>query len=115
MEDLVKTGNSDHRRKKFLDLAIPMEIDRSLDPGPKFTRALSILIHQIRGVRTGESAATVPRLPLTPGPERANMSGDYGVVRRRVSVGDSLDDEEWSDDLSNQCSRQTTCPDIATM
>jgi len=84
-----------------------MEIDCSLGPNPRFTGALSRLIHRIRGVRTRESAATAPRLPLTPSPESTDMPGGYRVqVCRRVSVGDSFNDEEWSDDLPSSHVKQ---------
>ena len=96
----VKVENSNRRR--FLDLAIPTEIDRSLDPNPEFARAFSIFIHRIYGVHTRESAATAPRPPLTSGLERTNISGGDCVVLRCVSAGDSFNNEEWSDDLSNR-------------
>jgi len=79
-----------------------MEINRSLDPNPNFARALSILIHRIRGVCTGKCAVTAPRLPWTSGLERADISSSDRTVCRRVSAGDLPNDEQRSDDLSNQ-------------
>ena len=92
-----------------------MEINRSLDPNPKFTRALSIPIHRIRGIRTRKGTAAAPRLPLALGLERNDVPGDDGAVFRRVSVGDSFNDEQRSNNLSSQWSCQTTGPEIAAI
>lgn len=88
-----------------------MEIDCSLNPNPELARTSSVLIHRTHGVPTTslESTTGSRRLPPAPGGvELAGTSGGNCVARQRVLVGDSLDDEEWSNDLSNPPSRQTT-------
>ena len=81
----------DNNVGKSLDLVIPMEIDRSFDPNPKFARGLSILTHRIHGIPTIKDATTTLRLPLTPG--RTGISGGNSVARRRVLFGDSFNNE----------------------
>ena len=45
--------------------------------------------------------------------ERTEMSSDEGVTRQRALVGNSLNDEQRSDGLSDP-SHQTTCPETGS-
>ena len=65
--------------RRPLDLT-PEEIDRGGAPLPVTTR----------------------QLPSTPSFELTDSSGDDGIARQRTLVGDSLNDEQWGDDLSSQ-------------
>ena len=82
-----------------------MEIGRSLDP--KHARAYSMSIYGTRGVAT--NACQPPRGRNF---ELADAPRYDSSTRQRTLVGDSLNDEEWSNDLSNPLSGQKTCPKI---
>ena len=56
--------------------------------------------HRTHGVPIGEDSTTTRRLLSAPGSE-AKTSRDNGVARQRALVGNSLDDEQWSDNLTN--------------
>ena len=77
----------------------------SLDPNRKLIRVLSFLVHRTHGVPTRKGAITARQFPEAPGPKRTDTSGGDGVARQRGLVGDSQNDEQWSDDLSNSSSR----------
>lgn len=63
-----------------------------------------------------EGATSGRRLPSAVGVvEFIGTSGGNSLARQRVLVGDSLNDEEGSDDLSNPFSRQTACPKVGVM
>ena len=74
-----------------------MEISRVLNLSCTLVRAHPVLIHRTRGVPIRKSAATTHRHPLVPSSE---TSRDDSVARQRALISDSLDDEQWSDDLS---------------
>ena len=70
----------------------------------KLARVHPALIHGTHGVPT-EGGTALTRRPLSvPCFERTKMSGYEGVARQCALVGDSLDDEQWSEDLTNPSS-----------
>ena len=60
-----------------------------------------MLAHRTRGVPTRNGSTTVRQLPSAPCFERTETSGDESVARQGALIGDSLNDEQWSDNLSN--------------
>ena len=78
-----------------------MKIYRSLIPIPKFAKVYSAPIHRTHGDPIRKGNVTTCRNSSAPNFERAEMSGGDIVARQRALVGNSLDDEQWSDDLSN--------------
>ena len=91
------------RFRRLLDLIL-VEIDRSLNISPnlKLAGVLSTLTRRTsHGVPTRE-ATTICRLPSALSFELADGSVDDIIARQRTLIGDSLDNEHWSDDLSNQ-------------
>ena len=90
---------------------IPIEIDRSLDPDPIFTRVRPTLANRSCGVLIGEGTTTTRQLPSAPCSERTDPSGGSGAGQSAL-VGDSLNDEQRSNDLSIPSSRETTRPKI---
>jgi len=76
------------------------ELDGGLDLGTKLTRARSILVHRVQSVFTRKGPTATRRLAPAPKVERTGVSGGDSVARQRTLVGDSLNDEEWCDDLS---------------
>ena len=81
-----------------------MEIDHS----PKLSRVLSIPIRKTHGVLTRKGTAASRQLPPTPNFELVEMCGDDNITRERALIGDSLYDEQESNDLSDFPSHQTT-------
>ena len=73
-----------------------------------------MVAHKPYGVSTGEGAATAIRqLPsATLSSERAHTSGSDIVSRQCALFGDSMDDEQWSNNLSKTPSHSTTGPGI---
>ena len=111
------TTESDRFRR--LDLTTPTRIERSLgpNPNPELAGGLSILIHRTQGVLSRRSITTIfttRRFPSAPKVERADMrtDSDGGIARKRTLVGNPLNDEQRSDDLSNPPSRQNNQPRI---
>ena len=78
-----------------------MEINRSLDPNRTLVRVRSVLIHRTREPHTSKSTATTRRHPLALSLKLTEMSGGDSIARQRAFIGNSLNDEQWSDDLSN--------------
>ena len=78
-----------------------METSRRFNPDLRFASVLPEHIHHIHVVPTRKGAATTCQLYSGPNLERAEISGDDSAVRQRVPVGDPLNDEQWSDDLSD--------------
>ena len=103
-------GGDDNSHGRSLDPVIPMEVDRGLDPNPKFARGLSVLAHRIHGVPTGKAPTTTLRLSLAPG--RTGISCGNNVVRQRVLFGYSFNNEKRSDDLPKPSSHYGTDPKI---
>jgi len=78
-----------------------MEIDRSLDPNPKVGRAPSVLIHGIPPT-SRKGATTICRLPQSaPNVERGGTPGGDSGARQGALVGDSLNDEQRCDHLTD--------------
>ena len=80
---------------------ILLEIDRSLSPGPEFAGVHLVLIHRTHKSLTMGGTATTRRPPSAPNFERIETLGDDSVARQRALVGDSVNNEQRSDDLSN--------------
>lgn len=77
-----------------------MDIDCSLDLNSKTELAGIHSRHiQPHGTTIRNGTATARRFPSAPSPERADTSGSDGVAHQRAPVGDSFDDEQWSDYL----------------
>ena len=75
---------------------IPMDIDRtSFSPNSDLN-----LPNQTHRVSASGENAGIHRFPLGPDPERTDSSGD-SVARQSGPVCDALNDEQWSDDLSD--------------
>ena len=68
---------------------------------PRLARVRSALINRTHGVLTGTVTTAIRKLPSAPCFERAQMSGDETFARRRTLVSDSMNDRQWSEDLSN--------------
>ena len=65
-------------------------------------KILSTLTHRTsRGVPTREATAITRRLFLVLSFELTDPSVDDVVARQRALIGDSLNNEHWSDDLSD--------------
>lgn len=75
-----------------------MKAGCSLNVDPQFTRVPSTAILRTYGIHIGKSATT-SRRPSRPSVERIDGSGGNGVTRQRALIGDSFNDEQWSDDL----------------
>ena len=67
-------------------------------------------IHRTHVVPTGEGTAITRRFPLTPKLERTVTSGHDGFACQRVLAGDSLNDEQWGNDLCNQSMATSGAP-----
>ena len=70
-------------------------------------------IHRTHVVPTGEGTAITRRFPLTPKLERTVTSGHDGFACQRVLAGDSLNDEQWGNDLCNPWLHQAPRPKVA--
>jgi len=99
---------------RFTSHRIPMGIDRSLDPNLILARVRPTLTNRSHGVLTTEGTTATRQLPSSPNSERTDTSGDGGA-RQRAPVGDSLNDEQWSNDLSIPSSHETTHPRIGNV
>lgn len=88
-----------------LDLITLTELESGVSPDAELTRAPFILIRRVHVVPARKSTATVRRPPPAPKAERAGVSGGDAVARQCALIGNSFNDEQWSDDLR---SRQTT-------
>ena len=77
-----------------------MEISRRLIPDLRFARVLPEHIRHTHVVPTRKGAPTTRQLSSGPNLERAEISGDDSAARQRILVGDPLNNEQWSDDLS---------------
>ena len=76
-----------------------MEIDRSVSLNPKLTSVQSMLIHRTNGAFARGSTTTARRRSLTPDSGLIDTSRDDAIARQRALVCDSLNDEQWSNDL----------------
>ena len=86
--------------RDHLDLVIRMEVEHDVNSNSRLVRALSILIHLTHGVPSGKGpAAVMHNLLLAPKSERTDLSSGETVARQCAMVGDSSNDEQWSDDL----------------
>jgi len=101
-------GSNRGRRRQILNTLhhIPTGIDRSLDPNPILARIRPTLANRSHGVLTTEGTTAIRQLPSAPSSE-TDTSGDSGACQR-APVGDSLNDEQWSNDLSIPSSHETT-------
>ena len=85
-----------------------MEIDRSLDRDPKFTRPVPMLLCETHRVCTKSATIATRRLPAGPNVDRTGVtvSRDDCVARQRALVGHTIDNQQWSDSLSDPSSHQ---------
>ena len=91
---------------------ICMDVDRS-HPNPKLSGVRSALIHRTHGITATRDGTTASRrLPSAPSFEVAETCRGDSITRQCTLVGDSLNDEQRSDHLSNPSSYQPTCPKI---
>ena len=81
-----------------------MGIGRNLDP--KHARAYSISVYRTRGVATGKDAIIACQLPRSRNFKLADAPRHDSSAGQRTLVCNSLNDEEWSDDLFNPLSGQ---------
>ena len=92
----------------YLDLVVVMsEIDSGRDPNPEVARvvlSMHIPMHRTHGVPTRHDAAS-RQLPSAPSLELTDLCGDNSITRQRVLVSDSLNDEQWGEDLSTDVVR----------
>ena len=111
-ESPVRAGNGNHRTtSEFEELqtgSIPTDIGHTLDPNPTLPSARLIIAQRTRGVPTMKSATTTQQPPLALRFEQAGASRGDSVARRRTLVGNPLNDEQRSNDLSRSSSCQTT-------
>ena len=80
---LIGRGNSGHR---------------------KLYRVHSMLIHKVHDVPTRKGTTITCQLPPAPCFERTEMSGGDGGARQCALVGNSLNDQQRSEDLTNPSS-----------
>ena len=99
------------RIRRSLDHTVPVEIDRSLDPNFKLARVLSVAIYQTYGIH---ARRTTVRLSLFPKHDRIGILGSYTGALQCTLVGDSSNNEQWSDGLPS-ISSHCTGPEIAAM
>ena len=78
-----------------------MEIDHSLNHDPKLTRVTPTLIHKTHGVPTKRSMITTHLLPSAPSIGWTGMFNDRDNTCQCTLVGNTLDNEQWTNGLSN--------------
>ena len=88
-----------------------MEIDRGLDL--ILAISYSTPIHRAPSIPTRKTAPTTRKLPHVPSFELTDTPRCDILTRHRALVGDSLNDEQWCNDLFNPFSNQETCLKIA--
>ena len=98
---MEETGNSGKRRSLKRLGSVPVEINRSLSPSPKLTSVQSTLIHRTHGALARGGTTTARQRSLAPDFGLIDTSGNNTVARQRALVCDSLNDEQWSNDLSD--------------
>ena len=81
-------------------LGLILELDHGQRFDPNLAGARSILIHRTNRIPTKRTTVT-RQFPSGLGFERADMSGCDTVARQRAPAGNSLNDEQWSDHLSD--------------
>ena len=86
------------------DLTTRMRINRCLDHDPKLATVLSIPTRRTQEVPTMRGTIATRRFPLPPNIERTGMSSGDGMDRQGAPVGYPLNDEQWSDHLSDPSS-----------
>jgi len=92
-----------------------METGCSLDHNPRLARILSIPSRRTRGVPTKRDVLAIRQFPSVPNVEQTGASSGDGVTRQRAPVGDPLNDEQWSDHLSNPSSHKATGQEMVVM
>ena len=102
----TRRGNINHRKRQVL--VLPMGIDDGLNP--KLAGVHFVLAYRAHGVLTRKGITSGRQLPSAPSFEITEMSGGDSVTRQCTLIGNSLDDEQRCDDLSNPSSYQPTCP-----
>ena len=82
-----------------------VETDLSLNHDPQLAGVLSVITSRTHGVHNSASTIATRRFPSIPDAERPDISGDDSVARQCAPVGDSLNNEQCGDHLSNPTSR----------
>ena len=90
-----------------------MEINRGLDL--ILTKSYSTPIHRTPGIPTRKATTITRKLPRVPSFELTDARRCHSLARHRALVGDSLNDEQWCDDLFNPFSNKKTYPKIAVV
>jgi len=94
----VGAGSGDRgRRRRILKTLIHL-IRRSVESKPILARVRPTSANGSHGVHTREGITAI-RQPPAPNSERTDVSWDSSA-RQRAPVGDSLNDEQWSNDLN---------------
>ena len=96
----TRRGNINHRKRQVL--VLPMGIDDGLNP--KLAGVHFVLAYRAHGVLTRKGITSGRQLPSAPSFEITEMSGGDSVTRQCTLIGNSLDDEQRCDDLSNPSS-----------
>jgi len=78
-----------------------MEISRSLDYSSGLARVVSIPSSRIFEACIERNTTFIRQFALPPNIEQTGASTGDGVTRQRAPVGNPLDDEQWSDSLSD--------------
>ena len=94
-----KSSGFKPRPSKLLGLTVITEFECGIHPNAMIVRALSRVIHRAHREPTGKGPTAIRRLPSAPKVERTKISGHDTGACQRALVGDSFNDEEWSDDL----------------
>jgi len=79
-----------------------MEI--GLDRSPKLAGVVSIPSRRILEASTKRDTIVTRQFPLPPNVEQTGVSSGDSAARQRAPVGDPLNDEQWSDHLSDPSS-----------
>ena len=78
-----------------------IDIDCCLDRNPKLATVLFIPTRRTHEGSTKRGIIPTRWLPLPPNVERTSVSSCNSATRQRALVGDSSNDEQWSDNLSD--------------
>ena len=90
-------------RRPLVDL-FPKGVVCSFNPNLKLAGVRFTLIYRTRGVSTRNSTTPTRQLPSAFRLERTETSGDKTFARQCALVCDSMNDKQWTNDLSNPSS-----------
>jgi len=92
------------------DLTIRTEIGRCLDHNP-----ISIPSRRILEASRKRGTIAICQLPLPPDIERTGASSGDSVARQCTPIGDPVNDEQYSDHLSDPSSHWSTSPEVVVV